>query len=126
MKIYFLTSFFKGLHGGNISLKLLAEALRKRHHEVYIVTTRKPTNSDQNIISLPCTQYVPEKLMKIGNSFLDHLLAHSLKELLRNDPPELIHVQDDLILPATRYASRDYGIPIVATMRNNAFYPLQL
>ena len=124
MKIYFITSFFKGFHGGGtISLKLLAEALRKRCHEVYIVTTRKTANSVQNIISLPHMQYVPEKLMKLGNPFLDRLLGHSLKKLLCNDPPDLIHVQDDFILPATIYASRDYGIPIVATMRNNAFLP---
>jgi len=122
MKIYFVTSFFKGFHGGGIiSLKLLAEALKKRGHKVYIITTRKIANSAQNIISLPHAQYIPEKLIKLGNPLLDHLLANSLKKLLCSSPPDIIHVHDDFILPATTHVARDYEIPIIATMRNNAF-----
>lgn len=121
MQIYFITSFFKGFHGGGtISLKLLAEHLEKKKHEVYILTTRKTVNSTPNIISLPYTERIPEKLIKLGNNSFDHLLAFTLKKILRNNYPDLLHVQDRFILPATTYVAKEFSIPIVATMRSNA------
>lgn len=126
MQIYFVTSFFKGFYGGGtVSLKLLAEALEKRKHEVYILTTRKTANSALNVISLPRTEHIPEKLMKLGNNFLDYLLVSSLKKILRNNHPDLLHIQDEFILPAAVYVAKELSIPVVATMRSNAqLYPL--
>lgn len=119
MKIYFATSFFGGFHGGGyISVKLLAEALEKRKHEVRILTTKK--TEDSNIISLSYTAHIPEKLLKLGCGMIDNLLAYSLKEVLHRSRPDLLHIQDVFILPATLYIARKLDIPIVATIRDNA------
>ena len=121
MQIFFVTSFFKGFYGGGtVSLKLLAEALEKRKHEVYILTTRKTANSALNIISLPHTEHIPEKLMKLGNKFLDYLLVSSFKKIFRNNYPDLLHIQDEFILPAAVYVAKELSIPVVVTVRDNA------
>ena len=121
MQIFFVTSFFKGFYGGGtVSLKLLAEALEKRKHEVYILTTRKTANSALNIISLPHTEHIPEKLMKLGNKFLDYLLVSSFKKIFRNNYPDLLHIQDEFILPAAVYVAKEFSIPVVVTVRDNA------
>jgi len=124
LKICFLASFLKGFHGGGtISLKLLAEALEKEH-KIYFITVKGGKDSDTKIISLPNTKYISERQIRYGNAFLDNFLALGLKKLLCNNPPDILHTQDQFIVPASIRVSKKLGIPVVATVRDNAWlYP---
>lgn len=96
----------------------MAETLEKEH-EVNIVTTKKNSDSTLKISSIPTTEFIPEKLIMLGNTIIDHLLAKGLGKLLRNNRPDLIHVQNPWFIPAVISVSGKLSIPAVSTLRDN-------
>ncbi|MFB0560370.1 MAG: glycosyltransferase family 4 protein [Candidatus Lokiarchaeia archaeon] len=118
MKIYFVASFLKGFRGGGaISPKLLAGALKKEN-EICFITAEKISDSSLRTIPIPYSKFIPKRLIMLGHSVLDNLLAAGLKKILRYDPPDLLHVQNAIMLPAVVIASKKFGIPTVFTLRD--------
>lgn len=125
MKIYFVASFLKGFRGGGaVSPKLLAGALKK-DDEICIITAEKVPYSNLRIISIPYANFVPKRLIMLGHSLIDNLLAAGLEKILRFDPPDLLHVHNAIMLPAVVIASKKFGIPIVLTLRDNPQIPAE-
>jgi len=100
-------------------MKLLSERLREKGHQVYAFTTRKILANSDYTISLNHSSWIPKKMLTIGNPLVDRFLGSVLAKKLEELNPDLIHVQDTYILPASVLANRRIGIPIVATIRNN-------
>lgn len=121
MKICFVTVSFGAHFGGSeVSAKLLMDNLEKRGHEIHVLTTRtRKELHKSNVILIPYSHYIPRKMLILGNSFIDHFLGINIKNILKNEFFDVIHVQDTFLLPATLIAAKNMGIPIIATERNN-------
>ena len=119
MKILFITSLLGKEYGGaEVSMRLLREKLIAEGCEVPALTTRK-SPSDKTITSISYPFEVPKKLITLGNGQIDYFLARKIKKQLEVIKPNIIHVQDTYILPATVIANKSLKIPIVATIRNS-------
>jgi len=120
MKIVFVTSFLGIDYGGaEVSTKLLMAKLIDKGHDIYALTTRKVQGKSERIIPVPYSNQIPKKMLTLGNSLIDRFLARNLKKKIEELNPDLLHVQDTYILPASVLADRKLGIPMVATVRNN-------
>ena len=125
MNIALIYTFYKGFQGGaKIHLDSLIDALSRRGHTISIITTRKQYHQPINcrVISLsPFLSILPEKILKLGTGITDRMMAHSINKVIALIKPDIIHVQDDYILPAVIKA-KIQDIPIVASMHQ----PLEL
>ena len=120
MKIAFVSSFFGTTIGGaEISMELLAESLRDKGHEIYILTTRKIQGANNHTASLPYVNWIPKKLLRLGNPFIDRVLALQLFRKIKKVSPNIVHAQDVCILPALVSVSKKAKIPVVVTVRDN-------
>lgn len=116
MRIVFTSSFYgRPEGGGEISAELLVSELRRRGHDIFVITTRKVKNKDVITIA----SQIPKKILILGNYILDHFIAKQIKKEIKKLQPDLLHIQDRFILPATIIASKQFNIPIVATVREN-------
>ncbi len=86
--------------------------------EVQALTTRK-TNNDSNLISISSPIEIPKKLLTLGNGTIDYFLSKKIKQQITTVNPDVIHIQDTYILPATVKANKLLKVPTVATIRNN-------
>jgi glycosyltransferase involved in cell wall biosynthesis len=119
MRISFISSLIGEEHGGaEISATLLMEKLIERGQEVCAITTRKIPNRNR-FVSLPHSSLIPKRILTLGNTFVDRFLAWELAEKINLLNPDLLHIQDTNILPATITANREIRIPMVVTLRNN-------
>jgi len=120
MRIVFVTSFFGVDYGGaEVSTKLLMAKLIDNGHDVYALTTRKVSGKNKRIISLPYANHIPKKVLTLGNTLIDQFLAKKLEEKVGELNPDLMHIQDTYILPASVLAKRKIKIPLTVTVRNN-------
>ncbi len=119
MKILFITSLLGKQYGGaEVSTRLLLEKLVEQGHDVQALTTRKIKN-DNRLMSISFPIEVPKKLLTLGNTVIDYFLARKIKEKLKEIKPDILHIQDTYILPATVAANKTLKIPAVATIRNS-------
>jgi glycosyltransferase involved in cell wall biosynthesis len=119
MKILFITSLLGTEHGGaEVSTGLLLDKLIAQGYEVQALTTRK-VQVDKRLIPISFPIQIPKKLLTLGNSEIDYFLARKIKKQIELLRPDVIHVQDTYILPATVAANKNLKVPIVATIRNN-------
>ncbi|MCL5949759.1 MAG: glycosyltransferase, partial [Candidatus Bathyarchaeota archaeon] len=114
-----MTSFLgKNYGGAEISTRLLLDSLTANGCEVQALTTRKIV-SDKQLVPINFPIEIPKKLMTLGNSQIDYFLARKIKKRIEVIRPDVIHVQDTYILPATVLANKNLKVPIVATIRNS-------
>lgn len=119
MKILFITSLLGAEYGGaEVSTSLLLESLIAHGHKVQALTTRKHPK-DPSLISISLLIEVPKKLLTLGNSQIDYFLAKKIRRQLELIKPDVIHIQDTYILPATIAANKSLKIPSVVTIRNS-------
>lgn len=120
MKILFIYTLYKDTlgGGGKISQDLLAAELRKKGHEVIILTTRKVKGgiASQVVTLSGVIALIPDNVLKLGTRLTDWILARAITRAVRVTKPDVIHVQDDYILPAVVRADLA-DTPVVATMR---------
>lgn len=86
--------------------------------EVQALTTRKVQASRQ-LVSISFPIEIPKKLLTLGNSQIDFFLARKIRKQIELIKPDVIHVQDTYILPATVMANKNLKVPSVATIRNS-------
>lgn len=119
LKICFIYTLYKGGQGGGkVSVDLLYEALENLGHNVSILTTRKPEKyGGKKVISISrMAEIIPDNVLKLGTGITDVLLARGIRKRIAEENPDIIHVQDDYIIPAVTRAAIP-GIPVVVTMR---------
>ena len=119
MKIALITSFFKPIGGQELVTKSLFNQLRNAGHTVYVITTRNAWLNSNSIITLETLRRIPEKLLIPGTPLTDYLIAINLAEKLRKIQPNIIHVQDEYILPAVILANKLLSLPCVCSCHNN-------
>jgi len=118
MKILFITSLLgKNYGGAEISTRLLLDGLTAKGLDVKALTTRK-IKEDNQLISISYPVEIPKKLLTLGNNQLDYFLAKKIKAQIKLVNPDVIHIQDNYILPATVIANKNLKVPSVATIRN--------
>jgi glycosyltransferase involved in cell wall biosynthesis len=119
MRIVFVTSFLGIEYGGaEVSSRLLMNGLIEKGHDVHALTTRKVQENDR-IISLKHAQQIPKRVLTIGNCAIDGFLSKEIRREIEHLNPDIIHVQDTYVLPASVLANRKTKVPITATIRNN-------
>jgi glycosyltransferase involved in cell wall biosynthesis len=119
MRILFVTSLLGKEYGGaEVSTNLLLARLTERGCDVLALTTRN-IQKNERLVPLGLPIEIPKRLLTLGNSQLDYLLARKIKEKIRAINPDIIHVQDTYILPAIVLANKNLKVPIVATVRNS-------
>lgn len=105
-----------------MNLDLLIQELKKRGHTIYIATTRSDSDCGSGVMTISrLIRKIPENILKVGTGLTDVIIGRGIKKIIRRAKPDLVHVNDDYILPAAVHA-RVAGIPIVATMHQ----PLEL
>jgi len=117
--VLFVTSILGGKnHGGaEISMRLLLRSLTAKNLEVKALTTRRNVN-DAQLVSISFPIEIPKQLLTLGNSLNDYFLSRKISNKIDEIKPDVLHVQDTYILPATVSANQR-KIPIVATIRNS-------
>lgn len=119
MKILFITSLLGKQYGGaEVSTRLLLDKLVEQGYDVQVLTTRKIKN-DPRLISINFPIEIPKKLLTLGNRMVDYFLARKIRQKLEEIKPDVIHIQDTYILPATVAANKTLKIPSIATIRNS-------
>jgi glycosyltransferase involved in cell wall biosynthesis len=116
MKILFISTFFgKKLGGAEVSANFLFAGLKKIN-EIHLVTAQKLI--ENNIHSLHLS-LVPKKVFIAGNHWLDKYISFKLVKLIKKLLPDILHVQDLFILPATVIIAKRLRLPVVITVRDN-------
>ncbi len=121
MKIALLTSFFEPIGGQETVTKLLFEMLRNVGHDVDVITTRSLWFNYNNIIKLDHLSSVPKKMLMPGTLLTDYMMSISIARALKERNPELIHVQDEFLLPAVILANKHLRLPCICSCHNNIF-----
>jgi len=102
MRIVFITSFLGVDYGGaEVSTELLMAKLIDEGHDIYALTTRKVHEESRRVISVHHSNHIPKKILTLGNTLIDRFLARKLEKEVEELNPDLIHVQDTYILPAS-------------------------
>lgn len=118
MKIAFVSSFYeKPMGGAEISSRILAEELRKMKNEVVVLTNSKVKNQKDSI-PIPKASLIPTKLLILGTTILDIFIAESEKKEIQKLKPDIIHIQDRFLLPASLLVAKELKIPTVMTVRD--------
>ena len=82
------------------------------------MTTRK-VQANKQLVSISFPIQIPKKLLTLGNSQIDYFLARKIRKQIELIRPDVIHVQDTYILPATVSANKNLKVPSLATIRNS-------
>lgn len=119
MKILFVSSFLGREYGGaEVSTRLLLNSLTDQGEDVHALTTRR-VQGDTQLTSICFIFEVPKRLVTLGNGQIDFFFERRIRHQIEKIKPDVIHVQDTYILPATVKANRKFGIPLVVTIRNS-------
>ena len=121
MKIALITSFFEPIGGQENVTRLLFNALRGAGHNVFVITTRNLWFDCDNVIALKHLNSIPRKILIPGNLLTDYLMSVSIVNTLKRINPDVIHIQDEFVLPAAILANKHLGIPCVCSCHNNLF-----
>jgi len=123
MKILMTSLLFDVMGGTQYSTQLLCDALIDDGHEICIATITKETGTKVNkykIIPLKCPEFIPVTV-GMNSRLLDYYLSLQLKKVIKKEKPDIVHIQDQLILPASIIAAKKHKIPTVVTIRDYVF-----
>lgn len=115
MKIAIISTFFGNTGGAEVSSSLLADALSK-DNSVFIITTKK-SKSSHKLYSLGLVIF-PNILINIGTPCLDFFMKRKIFKILKEEKPDIVHIQDFSILNATLSVTKKLGIKTVLTVRD--------
>ncbi|MEK6983481.1 MAG: glycosyltransferase family 4 protein [Nanoarchaeota archaeon] len=116
MRIAIISTFYgKNFGGAEISAKILADGLQRKRHNITVLSTKK---SDYGTYSINFLRFIPKKLIILGSTILDKMLESQISHYLEGYKPDIIHVQDLFVLPATVKAAKKRKIPILVTIRD--------
>ncbi len=111
MRILFTTYSGLGKGGAEVSMKLLAEGLRKRGHDVYIASS----GDYENGIRFKEFKGIP------FYSYHNRYLIREFSKIVKGKKIELIHSQDRLTSIAAIRTAKKFNIPIVVNFRDYWF-----
>lgn len=119
MNIALVTTFYgENLGGAEKSIGLLISILREKGINVKVFSTRAYKLPQEDVVQIPYTKYLPNKLLLLGNGFLDWYLAWCLGRVIKKgDDYDLIHTQDFFMLPASVKLAKKRKIKIVGHVR---------
>jgi 1,4-alpha-glucan branching enzyme len=122
MKIALVTSFFEPIGGQENVTRCLFNELANAGHDVTVITIHNEWEDPNGKIRLlePLNN-IPHKVLIPGSPAIDGLIAIRLTAALKKLNPQLIHVQDEFVLPATVIANRRLKFPIICSCHNNLF-----
>ncbi|HLD06886.1 MAG TPA: glycosyltransferase family 4 protein [Candidatus Nanoarchaeia archaeon] len=122
MKVAIISAYFgEEIGGADISAKLFVDALRKEHQvEIISLTPKRPSQLYQIRIPLPRTLLA----FLLHTSWCDRFLLPRLIHMLKQIAPDIVHVQDLSLLPASVEAAAALHIPLIATVRDYRFISL--
>jgi len=110
MKILFVSTFYgKNLGGAEISLEFLNKTLVEKGFDTKILSLFL----DSKLFNI-----IPKKIFIFGNKFLDYFIYLYLNHKIKKIKPDIIHVNDLFILPATIKLKMKINIPIIFTLRD--------
>jgi len=118
--IAYLSTFHgKEMGGAERSIELLASQLRElANFHIQMFSTRRGSTLHGYEL-MPYTSWLPDKVLLLGNGFLDRFVARSLATAMRQEGGfQLLHVQDLFGLPASVLAASELQIPVIATVRD--------
>lgn len=111
MKILFTIYSGLGVGGAEISMKLLAEGLRKLGHEIIIAST----GEYENVIKFKKFRRIP--FYSIHNKYLEKFFS----DIIKKEKIEIIHAHDRLTSVAAIRAGKKFDIPIIVHFRDYWF-----
>ena len=124
MKVLHLSSFYCKPYGGaEISIQLLINYLDRKDVDSTIFTLLRGNDIQDTYFKdeIVFSQYSPllsKKLILLGNGLLDRVISIEIKKILFDFRPDVIHVHDTYMLPATLRALNNINIPSVLTYHN--------
>ena len=128
MKIAIIASYFGSEEGGaEISTKLLVDELLAKKIDVSVITTEKAiqtnkqTNCEIKQIKFLGFLPLPFKAILFNTNLFDSYIKRSLVNVLKEIKPDIIHLQDMHLLPATILAAKELNIKTVMTVRDYRF-----
>ncbi len=122
MKCLFVTSYYNQAEGGaDISTKLLAEGITKRGINVRIASIN--AHKQNGVVPLLAYFPLPTALIAflLNTQFLDAFLVARLQRVIKKVKPDMLHVHDIMLLPASLRACRKAKIPVITTIRDLRF-----
>lgn len=122
MNILFVTSYYGEQEGGaDISTKLLAQGMDAAEVSINIASIN--VRKQQGIHQLFTYAPLPTRFIAflLNTSFLDNWIAKRLSVIISKTKPDVLHVHDIMLLPATLHAAKKKGLPVIVTVRDLRF-----
>ena len=108
MKILIVHNYYQQAGGEDQVFSAEANLLETQGHQVLRYTVHNDAVANRN------------PLMLAGDTIWNREIYRELRQLLRQEKPEVVHFHNSfpLISPAAYYAARDEGVPVVQTLHN--------
>lgn len=129
LKILFITSYYypNMLGGTEHSVKLLAEGLKERGHEVFVISSDKKDKETEIINGVHVYRFnlkyrselISWKIIRKAFEFRNYFIKNKLEELLDHIKPDIIHTNSLFYLsPIVWKIANKRGIKVVHTLRD--------